>query len=225
MIDSDSYVNRDVGGFGILIHSAGTRSGVGHADEDELAPRNRDDVVSSYVRMRIRQWRETKELQDLARLAGFAKSTPSQVLLGTGVGAKTGPRFASAFGFPSFDAMKAAAWEWWKAEGAGGADFAAGAAPPAAREAVEAVLGLGQGTPEQLETILAAYTHSRFHDRDRDWWISTLLDELRADREALRLDRSNRKTINATHREMQATREKARPTAPVPPKRRRHASG
>lgn len=161
---------------------------------------NRDDVISGFVRMKIRAWRDSgRELQELARLAGFAKSTPSQVLIGTGVGAKTGPRFARAFGYASFDELKSAAWEWWKVQGDTSQELLS-APRPEMDEAVDAVLLLNQGSREQLLTILSAYSHPRFRDRSRDWWIQTLLSELARDRETAREDKAQREAINRDQR-------------------------
>jgi len=170
---------------------------------------NRDDVISSFVRSRIREWRESgRELQDLARAAGFAKSTPSQVILGTGVGAKTGPKFAKAFGFKSYDAMKTAAWEWWQAQGKASSGSAEHPKTDAMAEALDAVLSLNQGTREQLETILGAYVHPRFRERDKDWWLETLLAELRLDRTTLREDRVLRGDITAKQKGMREEQRK-----------------
>lgn len=212
MNDSVPSVNLGALGFGILNHPAATPVRVS----------NRDDVVSNYVRLRIRQWRDGgRELQDLARVAGFAKSTPSQVLLGTGIGAKTGPRFAKAFGFESFDAMKMAAWEWWSAQGE------ASSTPPseASNTAAQAVLDLKQGTPQQVQTILQAYAHPRFKDRDYDWWLQTLLSELKADREALRVDARDRAQISETHRGMQVERQRTAPPSVSARRSPKRASG
>lgn len=196
MSDSLPDVNRVAGGFGIIIREPAT------------PPRmqgNRDDVISSFVRSKIREWRESgRELQELARAAGFAKSTPSQVMLGTGVGAKTGPRFAKAFGYDSFDAMKSAAWEWWKAQGKAGHEAVTAPTTGVMRHAVEAVLSLNQGTPEQLQTIVSAYAHPRFSDRDETWWLQTLLAELDRDRLATRDDKQLRAEVTGKHREMRA---------------------
>lgn len=176
---------------------------------------NRDDVVSGYVRMKIREWRASgREMQDLARVAGFAKSTPSQVMLGTGVGAKTGPRFAKAFGLESYDALKMAAFEWWK----GQAEAAAEPQPAAMTEAVGMVVGLGQGTPEQVDTILTAYRHPRFLDRDRDWWLQTLLAELRLDRTAVKEDQADRAAISAGQKVIREANQRRSAPPPRPAK-------
>jgi hypothetical protein len=115
-------------------------------------------------------------------LAGFAKSTPSQVRLGTGVGAKTGPKFAKVFGYRSFDELKSAAWEWWKAQGNAGQEAIALPKTAAMQTALDAILSLQHGTREQIEAIFLAYGHPRFASRDSDWWLQTLLAELAHDR-------------------------------------------
>lgn len=189
---------------------------------------NRDDVITGFVRMRIREWRdvEKRELQELARAAGFGKSTPSQVLFGTGVGGKTGPKFARAFGYASYDAMKAAAWEWWKQQGEAGHDAVAFPKTAPMGDAIEAVLLLGQGSREQVETIMVAFAHPRFRTRDKDWWIQTLLAELARDRETMKADKTQRLEINEKQREMRDVQKKVRPKRrPVANRERRRASG
>ncbi len=185
-------------------------------------PSNRDDVVSGFVRFKIREWRESgRELQDLARLAGFAKSTPSQVIMGTGVGQKTGPKFARAFGFESYDAMKLAAFEWWKSQTVPGEGTSA---EPVVAQAVDAVVALNQGTRQQVEAVLTAYAHPRFRGRELNWWITTLLDELGADRRALKADKAERIEAAAGQRVFrEAGRQKRAPKAAAskPSKRQR----
>jgi hypothetical protein len=217
MSDSLPGVNEARAGFGIIIHEPARSTNV-HG--------NRDDVISSFVRMRIREWRVSgRALQDLAREAGFAKSTPSQVILGTGVGAKTGPRFARAFGFRSYDDMKAAAWEWWKAQGRAGSEAIDFPHTDAMRDAVEAVLSLKQGTREQLETILSAFSHERFRSRDQDWWLQTLLAELGRDRLAVREGKATRADVADKQKQMRELRdENARLRAPPAAAKRKRAS-
>lgn len=177
MSDSDSRVNTQRNNFDFVNHLAANPMGMAS---------NRDDVVSSYVRHRIREWRDSGvELKALAAKAGFAKSTPSQVLLGTGVGAKTGPRFARAFGFSSYEAMRQAAWQWWQEQTAAEDLQPLSQTEPMLR-ASKAVLALGQGTVGQVETILRAYAHERFRSRDEAWWLQTILAELERDRMAIR---------------------------------------
>ena len=214
MSDSDPNVNPDVGRFTDCHPTRCYPAGM---------PTNRDDVVSNFVRHKIREWQESKrELQQLARIAQFAKSTPSQVLLGTGVGAKTGPKFARAFGFSSYDAMRDAAWLWWQAQGRAGKEAVTSPRTEPMREAIEVVLSLKQGTAEQLEVILAAYTHERFIARDQAWWVQTLLAELEKDRAAAAEDRLQREDIAQTQRSVRIAQSSKRNKAksePSKPKR------
>ncbi len=172
--------------------------------------RNREDALSGFVRMKIREWKASnRELQDLARIARIAKSAPSNVLGGMGVGNKTGPGYARAFGFASYDDMRAAAYRWWQESGAEGAKQASDP-DSAAGKAVDAVLGLGQGTRPQLETIVAAYAHPRFTGRDVDWWVTTLLEEVRLDRASAERDALQRKVTRRTQKEIRETAAKRR---------------
>lgn len=181
-------------------------------------PGNRDDAVSGYVRLRLREWVASgRELQELARLAGMSKSAPSQVLGGTGVGGKTGPGYARAFGFRGYDELRDAAYSWWQAEGRAGQ--LAVEQTGSMQEAVDAIVGLGQGTKAQCEVILAAYQHPRFRDRDQAWWVQTLLGELQKDRETLRQDKKERKDVHATQkrvREAHRSRKKKDPPEAAP---------
>ena len=161
----------------------------------------------------------------MARLGGFAPSSVAQVKRGLGVGAKTGPGFARALGFKSYDELKSEAYRWWEKHGRAGADAAAIPLSDAMREAVEAVLLLKQGTRAQLETILAAYTHPRFRERDRDLWVLTLLSELRADAEAARNERLAREAMQAGQKRVRGAqrKRKAVPGASPPLAERKRA--
>ncbi len=213
--DSEPTVNRDADGFGIIIPQAAISLNMAG---------NRDEVVSSFVRMRIREWKASgRELQELARLAGIAKSSPSQVLLGTGVARKTRPGYAKAFGYPSEDALLSAAWEWWKAEGQAGEDAVFVPQSDAQREAIDLVIGLQQGTAAQIATILAAYSHPRFRDRDKDWWLQALLAELRRDRETLADDQRAREATGAAQKKVREAQAAKRTPSQAPPKRSRRA--
>lgn len=148
-------------------------------------PSNRDEAIGGYVRSRLRDLEATRERGwqvEFARIAGFVPSVVAQVKRGLGVGAKTGPGFARALGFKTFDDLKSAAYRWWESEGR--PQSASHVTTGAAFEAMEAVLALGHGSRDQLRAILSAYEHPRFANRDRGWWIQTLLGELRADADA-----------------------------------------
>lgn len=193
----------------------------------------RDQALTSYVRLRIREWKETqgRDIQDIARAGGISKSHPSQVLGGSlGVGGKTAHGYARAFGFNDAEDLRRAAYVWWMSEGEAGAKAAAAPHTPAMREAVEMLLSLGQGTREQLETILTAYAHPRFHDRDRDWWTLTLGAELQRDRATISSDAKARAATNAAQRRVREANQERRPKEvarerPSRPAKARKAAG
>ena len=67
--------------------------------------------------MRLRQWQqEGRTLVELAKAAGVAKSLPTQILGGLGVGGGSAAGFARAFGMTEFELLTAA-HEWWEREG------------------------------------------------------------------------------------------------------------
>lgn len=201
--------------FGIIIRAPAKVASV---------PGNRDDVVSSYVRYRIREWRDSgRELQELARVAGLSKSQPSMTLLGTGIGGKTAPKYAAAFGFSDVDAMKSAAWEWWTAQGRQGKE-AADNMSEAAGVAVDMLVELNQGTRPQIEAILAAYTHERFRGRDVEWWLQVLSAELARDRLTAKTDAKLRAQISAKQRETRDLIQRNRPPSKRPKASKRKAS-
>ena len=143
----------------------------------------RDRILSEYVRFRIRQWEEGGgQLKDLARAAGIAKSGPSTVKLGTGVGPSTTPKYAKAFGYKSQEELEHAAFSWWSDKGAA---VETKLEEPAIQAAINYLVDLKQGTEAEMRTILAAYTHPRFLGRDVPWWINTLNIELRLDHEKM----------------------------------------
>lgn len=146
---------------------------------------SRDQALSDYVRKRIREWRaDGRELQELAARAGIAKSSPSTVLLGTGVAKKTGQGYARAFGFASYKALQEAAYRWWLEQGQGASEAVAAPDEPALAEAIEVVKGTMQATDAQIRTIIADFAAQRFRGRDTMWWISTLGAELQRDRQS-----------------------------------------
>lgn len=144
---------------------------------------NRDTVLTDFVRMKIAEWQAAgREQQELAELAGFGKSTVAQVKRGTGVGAKTAPGFARAFGFPNVQAMVDAAYEWRKGSGEALDELLA---EEAVKSAVETIKTLVVGsTDESLRAILAAFIHPRFRGRDFKYWVETLGTEARRDVDA-----------------------------------------
>lgn len=146
-------------------------------------PSNREEAVGGYIRSRLRELDATRARGwqlEFSRVAGFVPSVVAQVKRGLGVGAKTGPGFAKALGFKSYDDLRSAAYRWWEAEGRAPRT----ATSETAQVAVEAVLALGEGTRAQLEAIVDAYAHPRFTARSRAWWIQTLLNELLLDADA-----------------------------------------
>jgi hypothetical protein len=168
---------------------------------------SRDQALSDYVRKRIRDWKGSgRELQELARIASIAKSSPSQVLLGTGVAKKTGRGYARAFGFHTFEDLQKAAYEWWLA---GGEQAAAAVERPeedSVREAIEILKSTMQATEAQLRTILGDFTADRFRGRDTMFWVQTLGAEVKRDREALAADAHHRKRTQKVQAEIRAKR-------------------
>jgi len=206
--DSESPVKARDFGLRILNHSAATDPCVA----TEAQETDRDDVLSSYTRYRIRLWEEAGgQLLDLAKKAQISKASPSQVKRGAnGVGKITARGYARAFDFPSVEAFRTAAWEWWQAEG----KLAPTVERPhtdAMQQAIDVVLSMGQGTREQIDTILIAYSHPRFADRDAGWWTQTLLSELQRDEITLRRDRMDRERENAAQRTVRAANEARKP--------------
>lgn len=169
----------------------------------------RDPGLSAYVRMRIREWVASgRQLLELANLAGVSQSAPSQILAGLGVGAKTAPGFARAFGFASAEDMIATAYRWHL-------DRTATPLTTAQIEARTAVVALGQLTEEQADAILAAFSNARTRDRAADYWIGLLLAEAAIDRAALAQHAAARAKM-AAHRSIRRRAENARPEAPPP---------
>lgn len=185
----------------------------------------RDQVISDYVRFRIREWRKSgRQLQELALRARIAKSSPSQVLQGTGVAAKTGAGYARVFVGPNatYRDLQERAYDWWREQGAG-ADAVTRSPQdaPALAEALDFVRDLKTPPEGQLRAIVAAYSADRFRDRDRDWWIRTLLSELEEDRKQTVDERTTEKAAKKVRkkvREGNAAIERARTEPPPPPK-------
>lgn len=146
-------------------------------------PSNRDTILSDFVRMKIAEWQAAgREQQQLAELAGFGKSTVAQVKKGTGVGAKTAPGFAKAFGYSDVQEMVDAAYEWRKSSGeALDALLAEEAVQTAITQVKTFVVG---ATDEAIRAILSAFIHPRFRGRDAMFWVETLGNEAKRDVES-----------------------------------------
>lgn len=159
----------------------------------------RDSAVTSYVRLRIREWEASGQDQRvLARKAGVSAATISQVKTKTGVGSRSIDGFATAFGFPSAEALRKAAYQWLLSQGAPVAELMA---EPKVVAAIETVLGLRPGiTRVQIETILHGFTHERFRGRDESYWVPTLLAELQMERRTEETSIDARKTADRDKR-------------------------
>lgn len=180
---------------------------------------NRQDALSDYVRVKIREWQASgRQLQDLARIAGITKSSPSTVLAGTGVGSKTGRGYAVAFGYgprtdpdAAYKALQDAAYEWWLAKGERAASAVTTWDDPGFREAVEVLKTTMQATEAQIRAIMADFTAPRFAERDSMFWIQTIGAELKRDRERAVPELARNKATSKAQAEIRAAkREKVR---------------
>lgn len=183
----------------------------------------RDDALSAFVRVKIREWVAAgKQLKDLATAAGVTKSTPSQVLRGTGVGSITGKGFAKVFGYDSFESLQRAAYQWKLEQGATLGTLAEPVPDSAKEEALKFALGLGLVTEPQGRAILAAYAAPFFSGRDLEYWVKTLMEEAKRDREAIQTEARERKATQGYQRkvrELTAAATTVPDSKPKPPKR------
>lgn len=151
-------------------------------------PTNRDQPLADYVRKLIAEWEEKNgkgKLNILARQAGVAKSLPSQIKAGLGVGGRSLPGFARAFGMRE-DELKEQAYEWWLREGKRVAEMAA---PPPEQypdraRAIELAKTWRQAQDAEIRTIIALYGADEFASREFEWWDETLMRELKRMRDA-----------------------------------------
>jgi hypothetical protein len=183
----------------------------------------RDNAVTAYVRMKIREWEQSgRDQVELAKRVDVAPSTISQVKTRTGVGSRSIDGFARAFGFKTVKELQDAAYLWFMAQGETTASLAA---ESGVAEAIEMVLPLRPGvTRAQVETILHAFTHERFRGRDASFWVKALLEELQLERrmETAAIDakktaeRDTRAHRAKVHGEMR-TGHRRRKEASVPP--------
>jgi hypothetical protein len=139
----------------------------------------------------------------LASRAGVSPATISQVKTKTGVGSRSIEGFAAAFGFPSAEALRKAAYQWSLSQGTPAASLMT---EPGVAAAVDMVLGLRPGiTRVQIETILHGFTHERFRGRDESYWVPTLLAELQMERRTDEAATDARKTAERDRRAHKAT--------------------
>lgn len=177
MSDSEPKVNAAPPQSGVYDSEPKRRSGAKVSNMRE----NRDPVLTDFVKMKIAEWQASgREIGEIAQIAGFSKSIPSQVKRdGMGVGAKTAPGFAKAFGFSNVAAMVDAAYEWRKTSGAALDELLA---EEPVQRAIEAVKTFVVGSTDvSLRAILSAFVHPRFRGRDYDFWWQELGREARRD--------------------------------------------
>jgi transcriptional regulator with XRE-family HTH domain len=139
----------------------------------------RDQAVTFYVRMRLRELLERKEMDQvqIARAIGRSTSYVSQVLTRIGVGGRSIDGFARLLQCGNADNLRRIAYQWWL--GQGGNAGVSRIEEPAVQEAVALVRNVRPKTTDaQFKTILTAFGHHRFDGRDSMWWYDTLLAEL-----------------------------------------------
>lgn len=149
---------------------------------------NNDTPLSAFTRMKLFEWKKTqgREQQEMAHRHGIAPSGISQVMSGKlGVGPKLAAKYARAFGFKDVRTFTQAAYDWWLTSGKAADDLIE--SRPQVASAVDTVVKMNQATASEVKTILLAYTHDRFRDRDEAWWLSTLLTEIKTDRDLVRI--------------------------------------
>ncbi len=192
---------------------------------------NRNEALSDYIRTRIREWQSSgREMQELARIVGVAKSGPSGVVRsGVGIGKKSAIGYAVAFGFgtrndpeSAYAAIQAAAYQWWMAKGQHAAEVVSETEDPSMLQAIEVLKDHMQATEAQIRAIMADYIAPRFVGRDSMFWIETIGAELKRDRAIAELERAHveddRKTqaaVRVAHRE-RAKAERATAAVPAP---------
>jgi hypothetical protein len=192
----------------------------------DVAKSDKPQPIADFTRMKIREWEESgRELKELAHIAALAKSHPSQVKGGVlGVGPRAIPGYAKAFGMSPGDYV-AAAYEWFATHGRQVAETVEHDDLPARKAALEVVRGMGQATEAQLRTIVGMYSAPGFRDRDTEWWLLTLLTELRRDRERDFDRKAEDRAAKDYHERMQARRAEKRaadePSRAKPLKRRK----
>jgi hypothetical protein len=81
--------------------------------------------------------------------------------------------------------LSARAHQWWAAEGVHAEALVASKpeVSPERAEAIAVVKGLVGARHEEIAAVVAAYGSERFQDRDKAWWVRTILDELERDRQ------------------------------------------
>lgn len=178
------------------------------------------DPVTAYVLHRARLW-SLERVTDASVLdaAKLPRSTLIQLRKRLqNVGAATEPRWAKALGHASVDELRRAAWSYWLSTHARPLE-------PAQREAIDVLRGLGLLTEEQARSILADYSAPRFEGRPVEWWIRTLGDEAKLERDAVSRNAEAEK-YHASLRKMRAPATDGEQTAEAVtlPRRRRVAT-
>lgn len=193
MVDSESFVKAEPVTHGVGDSESLTRK-LAKLANVPAKRRNRDTVLSDYVRHRINEWVRTgREQKELAQVAGFkSPSTVAMVKTGQGVGAASVPGFAKAFQFATVEAMVDAAYEWRKGLGE---SLDRRLADEAFMQGV-ALVGSAMPPPTEAEvrTIAADFVGPRFDKRDAVWWFNTVGTELKRDRDRIHAEVVEKKT-------------------------------
>ncbi len=187
--------------------------------------------VGKLIADRMKETGGTSE--DVARFVGVTPSNVSQVRRGRlGVGTLTGKRFAVAFGFGTLSQLMAAAEVWWTEHGAAASELVSSPTEkpwPERAEALEVVRDMTSATDGELTQIIAAYGADLFRARSKEWWISTLLLEVKQERDRVRQSAAETEQGEAVERLAQKgakrawqlgaelKRDKARALSTVPP--------
>ncbi len=140
----------------------------------------RDPAVTEYVRMRVRDILQRKEMTGdaLAKKVGISPSMISS-LDKLGVGPRSIDGFAELLFFKDANALREAAYDWWREQNP---RTSSRAEEPAVVEAIALVRGLHPAVSDgQIRTILHRFSDPGFDGRDRDYWQRTLFEEIRQD--------------------------------------------
>lgn len=140
-------------------------------------PKEPRDVVSRFVRWKLNHLVTETSQKDLAKRLRLSPAGLSNVRAGkSGVGSRSRAKYARVLGYGNAEALETAAMEWALSEAKVGTTLAQ---EPAVLEALRIVGSMTGRDDTSLRMVLHAFGNDRFRGRPTEYWVRTLLDELR----------------------------------------------
>lgn len=146
-------------------------------------PSPRDPAVTEYVRTLMRALIDSKKAGNQKQIAARMGVSPAYLstLWKTGVGGRSINAFAKILNFADADALRHAAYDWYRTSGR--AD-AVRLDEPSVQEALSELREMYSWvSDDQWAMMVSRFAHSAFEGRGKDFWVQTLTREVWEDKQ------------------------------------------